>query len=148
MENPYKADDKVLIQRKGSELEAVVRTTWKHEVQVRVVVDRELLWRTVKTVKSLDRPDTSANPDSPDTFESAAPPIATDPPSEVGHPESEPEVLPDSHDVPEAPPPSEESVATASDSLSNDQPGKRTGKTRKRRRGTPRKSGLDDNFDQ
>lgn len=36
--------------RKGVELEATVRTTFNHEVQVRVA-DGELLWRTVKTAR-------------------------------------------------------------------------------------------------
>ena len=50
MDNPLKAGDKVLILRKGQELEATVRTTFNHEVQVRVA-DGELLWRTVKTAR-------------------------------------------------------------------------------------------------
>ena len=37
-----------MIFRKGVEIEATVRTTWNHEVQVRTS-DGELLWRTVKT---------------------------------------------------------------------------------------------------
>jgi hypothetical protein len=48
MENPFKSGDKVMIFRKGVEIEATVRTTWNHEVQVRTG-DGELLWRTVKT---------------------------------------------------------------------------------------------------
>ena len=148
MENPYKADDRVLIQRKGSELEAVVRTTWKHEVQVRVVVDRELLWRTVKTVKSLDRLDTPATPAIVDKVEPVATPIESEANPEVGQAEPELEVLPESNDVPDVTPASEEPATAPADSLSSDQPAKRTGKSKKRRRGTPRKSGLDDNFDQ
>ena len=143
MENPYKAGDSVLIQRKGTELEATVRTTWNHEVQVRAIVDGELLWRTVKTVKSLDTSDTPA---IPGTVESAAILPMADP--KVGQTESEPIVLPDGPDAVEVTPATEEPVATASDSLNSDQPAKRTRKPKKRGKGTPRKSGLDDNFDQ
>lgn len=50
MVNPFKPGDKVLIFRKGIEMEATVRSTWNHEVQVRVA-DGELLWRTVKTAR-------------------------------------------------------------------------------------------------
>ena len=49
MENPFKEGDRVKILRSGIELEAVVRTTWRHEVQVRVQ-SGELLWRTSKTI--------------------------------------------------------------------------------------------------
>lgn len=49
MENPFKEGDRVVILRKGIEAEAVVKTTWQHEVQVRVQ-SNELLWRTVKTI--------------------------------------------------------------------------------------------------
>lgn len=56
MHNPYKEGDAVLIQRKGVELEATVKQTWNHEVQVRVVIDRELLWRSVKTIKPVPEP--------------------------------------------------------------------------------------------
>lgn len=50
MVNPFNPGDKVLILRQGVELEATVRTTWNHEVQVRIA-DGELLWRTVKTAR-------------------------------------------------------------------------------------------------
>lgn len=50
MVNPFNPGDKVLILRQGVELEATVRTTFNHEVQVRVA-DGELLWRTVKTAR-------------------------------------------------------------------------------------------------
>lgn len=49
MENPFKEGDRVVILRKEIEAEAVVRTTWQHEVQVRAQ-NGELLWRTVKTI--------------------------------------------------------------------------------------------------
>ena len=49
MENPFKEGDRVVILRKGIEAEAVVRTTWRHEVQVRVQ-GGELIWRTAKTI--------------------------------------------------------------------------------------------------
>ena len=50
MDNPFQPGDKVLILRKGVEMEATGRSTWNHEVQVRVA-DGELLWRTVNTAK-------------------------------------------------------------------------------------------------
>ena len=50
MVNPFKAGDKVLAMRQGVEIEAVVRTTWNHEVQVRAK-SGELLWRTMKTIR-------------------------------------------------------------------------------------------------
>lgn len=53
--NPYKPDDKVFIKIKGSEVEATVRLVWKDEVQVRVT-GGGLLWRTVRTVKSVTTP--------------------------------------------------------------------------------------------
>ncbi len=50
MVNPFKAGDKVLAMRQGVEIEAVVRTTWNHEVQIRAK-SGELLWRTMKTIR-------------------------------------------------------------------------------------------------
>lgn len=49
MINLFKEGDRVLILRKGAQVEATVKTTWLHEVQVRVE-SGELLWRTVKTI--------------------------------------------------------------------------------------------------
>lgn len=63
MENPFKEGDKVVILRKGIEAEAVVKTTWQHEVQVRVQ-SNELLWRTVKTILRTLPPLSPAESDS------------------------------------------------------------------------------------
>jgi hypothetical protein len=63
MENPFKQGDRVVILRKGIEAEAVVKTTWRHEVQVRVQ-SNELLWRTVKTILRTLPPLPPADPDS------------------------------------------------------------------------------------
>lgn len=57
MANPFKPDDKVLTFRKGIEIEATVRTIWNHEVQVRTA-DGDLLWRTVKTIRSVTAQET------------------------------------------------------------------------------------------
>ena len=80
MVNPFKSGDKVLTLRKGIEIEATVRTIWKHEVQVRAA-DGELLWRTMKTIRSVpvpptDQPaDTPQNPDSGTDATQAKPPV-------------------------------------------------------------------------
>jgi hypothetical protein len=85
MVNPFKPGDKVLIFRKGIEMEATVRSTWNHEVQVRVA-DGELLWRTVKTARLVveakpevitgelcqELPDTSL---TPEVAKDEAPPV-------------------------------------------------------------------------
>lgn len=74
MENPFKEGDRVMILRKGSEVEAVVKTTWQHEVQVRVQ-SGELLWRTVKTIlRTLSLP----CPEDPVPFPAAAAPLPTE----------------------------------------------------------------------
>lgn len=77
MVNPFKPGDKVLILRKGIELEAVVRTTFNHEVQVRAS-DGELLWRTVKTARLLmtgeSTPETPETPQEADANQGMAPP--------------------------------------------------------------------------
>jgi hypothetical protein len=71
--NPYKPDDKVFIKIKGAEVEATVRLVWKDEVQVRVS-GGSLLWRTVRTVKSVA---------SPGAETPAAPVAGTDPGTET-----------------------------------------------------------------
>lgn len=89
MVNPFKPGDKVLIFRKGIEMEATVRSTWNHEVQVRVA-DGELLWRTVKTARLVveAKPeviegdvgvDPSSSPTIQDGMEESLPEIASDP---------------------------------------------------------------------
>ena len=70
MTNPFKQGDKVLTLRKGIEIEATVRTTWNHEVQVRTA-DGDLLWRTMKTIRSLPALETDQPADAPVTVEPA-----------------------------------------------------------------------------
>jgi hypothetical protein len=82
MANPFKPDDKVLTLRKGIEIEATVRTTWNHEVQVRTA-DGDLLWRTQKTVRSVTPTETALSPEPDQGFE---------PPSEIPHGPVEPAI--------------------------------------------------------
>jgi hypothetical protein len=87
MINPFKPGDKVLIQRKGIEIEAVVRSTWNHEVQVRIA-DGELLWRTVKTARLIQ----AAEPASSTPGAPLEPDAAQVPPEETSLPEAVEEV--------------------------------------------------------
>lgn len=145
MVNPYKSGDKVLILRKGIELEATVRTTWNHEVQVRAS-DGELLWRTVKTVRS-------ATPDI-----GGGTHLATSLPE----PETAPEVelvaeVPSDQGSDDEPAASEETAQTAPDSVVADkpaysaaqQPSKRSRGGKKRSKSPRRRKGMiEDGFDQ
>lgn len=111
MINPFKPGDKVLIQRKGIEIEAVVRSTWNHEVQVRIA-DGELLWRTVKTARLIQAAEpASSTPEAPQE-----PDAAQVPPEETSLPEAVEEVAETPSSVesakpapaPEAPAPEEQ----------------------------------------
>lgn len=68
-----------MILRKGIEAEAVVRTTWRHEVQVRVH-SGELLWRTVKTILRTLPP---ASPEDPIPFPASAASPSSEAPAAV-----------------------------------------------------------------
>lgn len=74
MVNPFKPGDKVLILRQGVELEATVRTTFNHEVQVRLA-DGELLWRTVKTARLIVSAAVVTEPVMTPTHEAASEPM-------------------------------------------------------------------------
>jgi len=81
MVNPFKSGDKVLTLRKGIEIEATVRTTWNHEVQVRAA-DGELLWRTMKTIRSVAPPATDQPAETPQNFASGTEVTQAEPPVE------------------------------------------------------------------
>lgn len=149
MANPFKPDDKVLILRKGLEIEATVRSTWNHEVQVRTA-DGDLLWRTVKTIRGVIPPDTPASENQTPMSEV----LAEATPGETS-PEDLPQA-PDTPDVAEAVPANVEPEPTEPDSVPADQPaepvqqhsGEAPPKPRKRRKGILSKFIFDDNFDQ
>ncbi|MBB5036167.1 prolipoprotein diacylglyceryl transferase [Prosthecobacter dejongeii] len=95
MDNPFKPGDKVLIMRKGVELEATVRTTFNHEVQVRVA-DGELLWRTVKTARLI-----AASAESPEVPQASQEPSSHE--ADVSHTQASSEDASATTDTPEAP---------------------------------------------
>ena len=142
MDNPFSPGDKVLIMRKGDEIEATVRATWKHEVQVRVA-DGELLWRTVSTVRALLPP----NYPVPGGSAGETPEIMAEGRHELycfqRSPEEETpaepassgpeEVLP-VEDSPEAPVIDEPAEQAAAPDTESEQPGKRSKKSKKERK--------------
>ena len=151
MVNPFKPDDKVLILRKGIEIEATVRTTFNHEVQVRTAYG-ELLWRTVKTIWSVMAPEPEQPADTPEGSESHSVVPHADPPED----ESAMESPPASEEVVTAEPASEEAAPCNVDNQSLDQPAepepqkpeKGSRKSRKRGKGFLSKFLADDSFDQ
>lgn len=82
MANPFKSGDKVLTFRKGIEIEATVRTTWNHEVQVRTT-DGDLIWRTMKTIRSVTVPETGQPADTPQNPDSGTEVTQAEPPEDV-----------------------------------------------------------------
>lgn len=157
MVNPFKPDDKVLILRKGIEIEATVRTTFNHEVQVRTA-DGELLWRTVKTIRSVIAPEPEQPADTPEGSESHSVVAPADPPEDEPAMESPPVCVdsPASEEVVTAEPASEEAAPCNVDNQSLDQPAepepqkpeKGSRKSRKRGKGFLSKFLADDSYDQ
>jgi hypothetical protein len=146
MVNPFKSGDKVMIFRKGVEIEATVRTTWNHEVQVKTG-DGELLWRTVKTAWLVTDGGAAQSVAVPTVIEGVAEVIHPEAPmpeqepapevlEEAVSPELEPESLPL---VEEALVEQSEEVAVAQPSDNQPtQPGKGTRRDKKRRKGSNR----------
>ena len=136
MVNPFKPGDKVSIQRKGVEHEAVVRTTFNHEVQVRVA-DGELLWRTVKTARLIQAAepasDTPEAPQEPGADQAPAESSsAPEAPEEVaeGVPSGEAAEVVAQESAPEA-----ETAPAEAETVSEPVEGKGSKKARKRARG-------------
>lgn len=166
MANPFKPDDKVLTLRKGIEIEATVRTTWNHEVQVRTA-DGDLLWRTMKTIRRAGGeetlPPTAAPEVAPSMLDEALHAIEYD-----ERPTQEASATEDtqSQDAPasgepaetepdEAAPAATEHESTAEnhsmghvDEPSTSQQESTVPKPKKRRKGILRKFMFDDNYDQ
>lgn len=114
MVNPFQPGDKVLILRKGVEMEATVRSTWNHEVQVRVA-DGELLWRTVNTAKLIAQ----AAPETAPADEEAPP--SDTPPETPSVPEVAEEPEPVTEQVHQGPPqPAAEELPASLEPLGHD----------------------------
>ena len=112
MVNPFKAGDKVVTHLKGGEVEGIVRTTYAHEVQIRLA-DKDLIWRTMKKVRAAEGPLTASAPEAPPVVEEVAPlePAPVIEPAEPTAPEvpealaetAEEQVYPPLESVPVAP---------------------------------------------
>lgn len=154
MANPFKPDDKVLTHRKGIEIQATVRTTWNHEVQVRTA-DGDLLWRTVKTVRSLPAPATNLPADTPQNPESHAEVTQAQPPEVVQMQGAPATVEPGTVEPGTVEPDTGEPGACETTNQAVDQPAepesqlpaKGTPKPKKQRKGILRKLMFDDSFD-
>lgn len=134
----------MLILRKGVEMEATVRSTWNHEVQVRVA-DGELLWRTVNTARLIAQTVPETAP-----ADEEAPPSDT-PPETPSVPEvaEEPEPVTE-QGLAETPLPAAEELPASLEPLSHDNGkpdrAKREKRLKKRSKGGPRRDRSNDPF--
>ncbi len=135
-----------MIFRKGVEIEATVRTTWNHEVQVRTI-DGELLWRTVKTAWLVTEAGAAKSETVPPVIEGVAEVIPQEAPTpeqepasealeEVVSPEREPETLPAVEET--VVEPTEEIATEQPADTQPTQPAKGTRRDKKRRKGSGR----------
>lgn len=134
----------MLILRKGVEMEATVRSTWNHEVQVRVA-DGELLWRTVKTARLIVQAVPETAPADQEAPPSDTPPETPSLPGVADEPEP---VTEQGHA--EAPLPTAEELPASVETFSHDNGkpdrAKREKRLKKRSKGCSRRDRSSDPF--